>query len=379
MALDPRTSQALALIRWPLIMCIVAVHVFYPATVDIHGQLTDLSSSDLYMGWWHIVRGFIMENGVATFFFISGYLFFAGGEMTMARFRTKVHRRIHSLLIPYILWNAIAVLFLCMLALPLFNSLVPGFDLSEHFPTWKQYVKGFFMHSFAGYPHNPPLWFIRELMVCVAVVPVFNAIMKRTGIVLPVLLGILCCYLYTRPSDYFLLLVSALFFFYFGAWLGMRGHDLLRFFARWKVPCIILYPLLGILFIWLDGPYPRMAMFVKSINLMVVIGLAVNIAGYCVHRHNLRANRFLNGATFFVFAAHYIGLDYFRKAVFAAFHPTGELGYLATMFAVYFFLLAELLLVYWLLTRLAPPLARVLTGKRTQISPASPAPKSAKS
>lgn len=72
------TSKALALIRWPLVMCIVAVHVFVPVSVTVGGEVYDVGASSLNMGLWRFVKGFISENGVATFFFISGFLFMTG-------------------------------------------------------------------------------------------------------------------------------------------------------------------------------------------------------------------------------------------------------------------------------------------------------------
>lgn len=359
------TSQALALIRWPLIMCIVAVHVFAPGTVSVHGTEFDLASVPEFAGLWKCVSAFLMENGVATFFFISGYLFFTGGEMTLERYRTKVRSRVRSLAVPYLIWNAIAVLFLCMLALPVFRRFLPEFELSRFIPSAGHLFKGFVMNDLHGYPHNAPMWFLRDLMLCVALALPVNYLMDRTRWAVVGLLGALCLYLYTQPPGYPLLIVSALFFFYFGGYLAKRGHDLLGFFSRWKYAAYILYPLLGVAFMYADGVDHRLAMFIKSVNLMVVIALAVNLAGYLVRHRGMRANRFLNGATFFVFAAHFIGLDYYRKILLTAFHPQSGAAVVAVFIAGYFLLLGFLLLTYFCLDRLAPRVAAVLTGKRS--------------
>lgn len=363
-------------------MCIVAVHVFEPVTVSVHGVERHLDAVPEFAGFWKLVRGFLQENGVATFFFISGYLFFAGGEMTSERYRRKLRSRVGSLFVPYVLWNAIAVLFLCVLALPVFRRFLPDFDLANFIPSASGLASGFVMNSLEGYPHDSPMWFIRELMLCVLTVPLVKLLPERVRGWFVAVLGALCCLFFVGGSGWPQLLTSALFFFYFGGWLGMRGHDLLVFFRRFRTAALILYPLLSVLFMALsDGPYATLAMFVKWCDLMVVIALAVNLAGWLVHRHDVRANRFLNGATFFVFAAHFIGLDYYRKILMTVFHPATGLGTVLTFVAGYFLLLGWLLVLYWLLTRFAPAVARVLTGKRAsaQSSPDSPAPKSAKS
>lgn len=57
----------------------------------------------------------ICPAAVPTFFFISGYLFFKGlEEWKTDVWKRKLKKRIHSLLIPYLLWNLIS-----MIAFPL--------------------------------------------------------------------------------------------------------------------------------------------------------------------------------------------------------------------------------------------------------------------
>jgi len=42
---------------------------------------------------------------VPTLFFISGYLFFAKGTLSVPEYRQKLKARVNSLLIPFLLWN----------------------------------------------------------------------------------------------------------------------------------------------------------------------------------------------------------------------------------------------------------------------------------
>lgn len=353
---DTVTSKALALIRWPLVMCIVAVHVFVPVTVTVGGEVYDVGASSLNMGLWRFVKGFISENGVATFFFISGFLFMTGPAMNREVYRSKVSRRVHSLLVPYVIWNVLALLCVIFVALP-------GAHASAGMSVGHM-IKGFVMKNMLGYPHDAPLWFIRDLMVCIAVLPAMGLIMRRKwGWWMVVLLGAACFWLYTRPTSYPLLLVSALFFFYWGAYMASSGRDLYAVFRPLQVPCLVLYPLLGVIYMVVEPFSHEWAMIVKCCNLLVVIPLAVNIACWFVNR-GCSANRFLTSATFFVFASHYVVLAYFRPMLVGVIRPGSEAGMLLTFVAGYFLLLGALLGIYFLLTRFTPRVARILTGKR---------------
>lgn len=221
------------------------------------------------------------------------------------------------------------------------------------------------MKNMLGYPHDAPLWFIRDLMVCIAVAPAMGLIIRRKwGWWMVVLLGAACFWLYTRPTSYPLLLVSALFFFYWGAYMTSSGRgDLYAVFRPLQVPCLVLYPLLGVIYMLVEPFSHEWAMIVKCCNLLVVIPLAVNIACWFVNR-GCSANRFLTSATFFVFASHYVVLAYFRPLMLSAIRPGSEGGMLLTFVAGYFLLLGVLLSVYFLLTRFTPRIARILTGKR---------------
>ena len=347
---DTVTSKALALIRWPLVMCIVAVHVFVPVSITVDGVVYDMGSSSMNAGLWRFVQGFVSENGVATFFFISGFLFMTGQAMTPARYKSKVRRRVHSLLIPYVIWNALTLLCAVVLA-------------SDGISTLSM-LKGFVMKNALGYPHDAPLWFIRDLMVCIAVVPVFGLIIRKSGWWAVAMLGVVCFWLYTRPSSYPLLLVSAMFFFYWGAFMAISGRgDLYAEFRPLMVPCLILYPLLGMAHVLVEPLSHEWGMLTKCCNLLVVIPLAVNVACWFVNR-GYSANRFLTSATFFVFASHYVVIAYCRPLLVGAIQPKSEAGLLLTFVAGYFMLLGSLLGVYFLLTRFTPRVARILTGKR---------------
>ena len=350
---DSITSRVLALVRWPLVMCIVAVHVFADSPFVAGG--IDYTPGTAVSALTLFVRAFLSENGVATFFFISGFLFMAGGQLDKTKYRSKVGRRVHSLLVPYMLWNLIALLYFLVLV---WHSATDGVDIAG-------WLGGFVMSRHSAMPHDPAMWFIRDLMLCVAAVPPMYVLMKHKWPSLAVLclMFAVCVCIFPASGSYAQLVVSALVFFFWGMWMAMHYHDLAGVFRRVFVPCLVLYPLLGGLLMVLYPANESMAMVVKCLSLIVVVPLVVDIACWCAGR-GMVANRFLTGAAFFVFASHCIVLFHFKVLVFYLVQPRSEAAMALTFVCMYVLLLGFLLGTFAILKRVFPAIANLLTGKR---------------
>ena len=100
-------STIVSRLRFPLILLVVYVHSFGIPAEDTNVPL-------LHSGFYEMVRtllsGMIAHSAVPTFFFISGFLMFYRVEgYSLQLYRTKMRNRFFSLLIPYIIWNLIAL------------------------------------------------------------------------------------------------------------------------------------------------------------------------------------------------------------------------------------------------------------------------------
>ena len=51
----------------------------------------------------------ISRAAVPTFFLISGYYFFLNTRFTLATYKDKLRKKIRTILLPYLLWNIIAI------------------------------------------------------------------------------------------------------------------------------------------------------------------------------------------------------------------------------------------------------------------------------
>lgn len=152
------------------------------AVVVIHGFNSQprylLPWSTMEEGWnLSSFLQFFLSNGAARFavplfFMISGYLFFRTYDGSAAAWRKKVGARVRSLVLPFWIWNvvAIGVIFVFM-ALPWTEAWVPGW-MKER--TWDQYLLSFILGP-VGYQ----LWYLRDLFLYILLAPLWNLLLSR--------------------------------------------------------------------------------------------------------------------------------------------------------------------------------------------------------
>ena len=163
------------------------------------------------------LSGMIGRCAVPLFFAISGYLFFLNTENGMSCVWQKMKKRVITLLVPYL----IACLFLpgfylVMELIPgtsgFINSATPFSD--KLFLSIDQLLIFFYIDAGNGSPYAFHLWFLRDLIIIVAVSPILYWIRnsKINGLVL-------CAALYGLVLfDIPILPVYGLFWFMFGAY-----------------------------------------------------------------------------------------------------------------------------------------------------------------
>lgn len=124
----------------------------------------------------------ICRVAVPVFFVISGYLFFTKLQIwDTPTWIEKVKRKIHSLLIPYIVWNTIALFAFFFYAI--LRARMNG-DIPVTFPAFFQQQKGlmYLWNTSNGSPIDYPLWFIRDLILIVLGSPLIYSFLKKLGV-----------------------------------------------------------------------------------------------------------------------------------------------------------------------------------------------------
>ena len=148
------------ILRFPLICMVVLIHI-----------LQWDKKADIMQSWYSNVLYFFQEaicrSAVPVFFIISGYLFFQNiTEFKKDIYSSKVKSRIRTLLIPYLLWNLIALIENLTRHLPMLSSVFPN---SHKQIIDVYYFIGAFWAIDGGCPILYPFWYIRDLMVLILI------------------------------------------------------------------------------------------------------------------------------------------------------------------------------------------------------------------
>lgn len=146
---------------------VVPIHIVHPATG--------------WAGWLdRIFAGGVSNVAVPMFFAISGYLL--AGHMIGDWWMREVRKRVTTLLIPFFIWNGIALL--SGLIIPFYCDFRDGLTLGTTFfahVDWQRVVIGFFGMDFTDVPFVGALWYIRSLMVFVLLSPMIKMLVDRFG------------------------------------------------------------------------------------------------------------------------------------------------------------------------------------------------------
>ena len=216
---DELQSRVIAFLRFPLIVGVVFIHNYRPSIIvgnEVMGSETHMPTYSFigqlfsqYIGW----------ISVPLFFFFSGFLFFYKADYSLQTYIYKIKRRISTLLIPYLFWNA---------------SFLICFFAVSHLPLTRQWFQfpnnaglDYYLSSFWGilddkktmtYPIAYQFWFIRDLMVLSLFSPVLYCLLSRFKGLLIWLIAVFWLCGYSLPYIGIRgLSTEALFFFSLGA------------------------------------------------------------------------------------------------------------------------------------------------------------------
>ena len=178
------------------------------------------------------------EFRVPTFFLLSGYFFFKkeANEFKLSNYKTKLKKRIHTLLIPYIIW--------CILALILYIIFYYIKYNSFPFTNITSLITCFFFHNgtiIFPFPINGPLWYIRDLIILVIFSPIIFFILNNLN---STKFTLLICFIIL---PYLQLPLSLLFigfiWFSIGASISIKKRNIISSFTKYNI-IYVTYPLL---------------------------------------------------------------------------------------------------------------------------------------
>ena len=352
---DIEQINVMSWLRFPLIMGVVLAHCdLYAIISNWNGVAPDWPDWLIYI--FTYLYWLLLPARVPTLFIISGYFFFRSQkERNTNFFIDKYKRRIHSLLLPYIVWNLISILLMYFRYDVLANS---GYSLSD-------YMSGFWSSAINGngLPANAPLWFMRNLMVVTLTTPVIYALVKgKYGLIAIVTFA--ACYVMDVNIPLTGISMESILFFSTGAYIAIHRIDITSIPKPLGLATLILYIPVQVIMNSLEAEtiyilcFDLFTCFVKITATFYLISL--------LFRKNILAPAIKTSKmSFFLYALHGIIIGPIIMVLYQISgytdNPIALLGiYISTPLIV----IAVTLMTYNMLTKWAPKAAKVITGNR---------------
>lgn len=367
-------SDALNLLRFPLAVVVVIVHTFSYEEIVVSGITYQPSEYSLFCDASLFVDAFVRGISVPIYFFISGYVFFIGVNFCKDIYVKKIKNRINTLLIPYIIWNAITIFFILFKSLPIFESFL-SYNTSDLNISCSTILKCFWCYDDSLNPHpirgtldkyepiNLPLWYLRDLMVIVLTTPIINLIVKRLkkySIFVFLSIYIVSLALHLPISRLF----GGYFFFSLGAFMGIFNIDMMLVFKKYFKLSIVLYFFNSIMYLLFCSSMPEIANWLKVINAIFALLASFNIAVWILQNTSLKVSPFLASSSFFIYVSHIILIGRLRKVLFMIIKPDNGVAVLSIYVLTALLSVLFLLLTFFFLKKYFPSILKLVAGRK---------------
>lgn len=351
--LTDKQSRDINLLKGISILLVLFIHA------NIKDVLPDIDDRSVLGMWTQIVTRILVDNAVPMFFLVSGFLFFLKPGSIFGKWK----KRVSTLLMPYILWCLVGFMipfvFQNVLGLAhLFsgNSLKRIADFVA-----LDYVR-IFWDVRDGAPILSTMWFLRNLLVMVALTPVIKVLAIRLRILFPIMLFAIYLFL---PFGYPGISSSGLFWFGTGCWLALGGGNLFEWIENQRNAIISA--------IWCIAFITIVTAFYFDCQYEIIhrlFGIIHFVAIYkCItHFSKKETPRLLvkiSTASFFIYAFHEPWMGYILKIIYKMVNPSGIANFIAP-FALVVITVAYSYAAYILLKKYAPRLLSLLTGARNK-------------
>ena len=367
-------SQALDLLRFPLAGVIVIIHTFSGGSTGLifSNNEIDFHNVVFFEEIQRFIDGFLRGQSVPIYFFISGFVFFLSVEWSREKYIQKLKNRVKTLLIPYLIWNMIALL------LVIISQIYFTPFLSKPMQAWNFSLKNILLcyWEYKGellgieisslHPINGVLWFVRDLMIVVLCTPLLYRLMKRGNCWFVVSLGVLWFFKECFDERYAFLngWLSAFFFFSWGAYMSINRKDMLVEFGRYFRLSVFMYSILGLSYVAAAHWCPEICKTIKSLNVFFGLLFAYNLAAWLLRKKYCKASPFLASSSFFIYVSHSLICGRLLKLLYIYLQPASSISLLFIHISTVVLTLAFLLSAFYLMRRYTPALLRVLTGRR---------------
>jgi len=337
-------SRTFSALKWFLALTVVADHFLRPHEITFLGTTYQTGTYPGFREIYLFVFSFLKNYAVPIFFFMSGYLLNTGRDFTTAEYVPLLKRRLRRLAVPFLVWISVGLAITGPVEYPLMIRSIVGL---RAFPDM-----------------NVPLWYLRDLMLALCMVPLLNILLKRIDWRIITTAAALAFLVLFNDSRGWRLEVAT-FFFTLGYVMRRYDVDVIALFRRMFPWSCAAYPVLGLVHLYCLDSYPEAAILAKNVNICMALPLYVYLFYIMVRKGWVKGSAFLASASFLVYVLHYPMMHVVRDAMLYLFHPAdGSPWGTAVILASYLLLVMMILGLFRLMHRFFPRQLAYLTGGR---------------
>lgn len=345
-------SKTITFLRYPLIVGVVFIHSNIIAVVnaDLPGQLR---VSEWIQTIITLFSNILPSICVPLFFFISGFLFFYRSQ----EISSKLKKRIHTLLIPYLIWNLFGIL-----------SIIISHFVMPEYTKWSQWseLSNAIINIFLplDFPPNRPFWFIRNLLYIMLLTPLIKFLFTgkhRIALIIPLFL----CWIFNSTIGLIdNKLITAFLFFSAGSYFSLNKLNFVYLLNKLRILSFIAYPIFIISIPLLEKTV--IGNYIYSILICIGIVSTINLTALIIKKRGIQIPPLLTESSFFIFALHGLLISKFIKLCILVFQPQSPFYLLIIYFFIPVFTISISLIIYYLLKKTYPQLTNVLIGERSK-------------
>ena len=375
------------MLRFPLAILVVFVHGF-GADIDVselHANgLTGLAVYDYIRLFFSVV---IARSAVPIFFIISGYLLFLKvEEYNKSVYISKLRKRWHSLVIPYLSWIVLFILWSLMFKVGgILLHGKPWTGILDYFrnndclhmlwdsSVWEERTTWLGIVTHNSGPVLLPFWYMRDLIIMVVISPVIYWLIKKAKIIF--IISLLAIYVFDiRVSWMSGTFTCASLFFSMGAYFAIIKQDFTEALWKWRY---LICPIAILLMIY--QTYSGSAMG-NTMSLMIhpwlviIQSFAIIIVAsvLCRYQKVYETNKKLARYSFFIYAFHPFILTYeikaFKKIALLVDNqiPISDTWYMMTLnyIAIPLICVGVCIGIYRFMLKFIPDVLEVIVGER---------------
>lgn len=341
-------SSAISWLRFPLILLIILLHGY--STVSIPGN---------HVVYFKVLYPFSLwlgETGVPGFFFISGFLFF----LSQKSYEQKLKTRFHTLLIPYVSWNALLLAAYLIAYVVGYPQDINGKNMADY--NLIDYIRLFWDRgSFDNGNFVPllcPLWYIRNLLIMSILSPLLYYIIRYARELF--LFVITIWWMLTYHNAF---ISQTILFFSLGAYFSILQVNPLEVFHKRRVIFLLLFVIFDICDIVTHTLWSTpINLQLHRLALIFNIPFIFLLADYCSHRG--LSKKLLPNAAFIVFCVHYPIIVVLRKACISIFANASDFTHVILYWVSVIVTTIISISIYIVLNKYFPKIKNILSGNR---------------